>query len=199
MPKKVCLSSLPFTSFPTWPLGQFSLFLLSLSFSFSLLMLLFFSENSFHPYVLSAMDPTDQSSGTGTCLNILCATTLSTCEHKPLIAMLQEYSGLSLSHFHQVKLFHFIQKNQNSINITNRGFKIQLLALSLYLKSKTNSCSSSCNSPHHPDVMKIWNVICSVWLSMLLRNCDRQEQNTLQGWHKSYCLISRSNLSLHHY
>lgn len=129
-------------------------FLLSL-----LSLFLYLSGNNFHHYVPSAMQPTNKSSHMWICLNILCAKTPYTCESKPLIIMLQDILGEIPLTFIKWSCSTFFQKIQNSLNHEKRGFKIPSLAPSLSLNRETLFFSSSCNSPHHPDVINIWSYL----------------------------------------
>lgn len=139
-------------------------------FCLSFLMFLYLSGNNFHHYVPSAMQPTNKSSHMWACLNILCAKTPHTYlwEQKPLITMLQGILGEVPLTFTKWRCSTFFQRTQNSLNHEMRGFKISSLAPSLSLNRETNCFFQALAIPHITQTLLIFEVICSVWLSMLL-------------------------------
>lgn len=170
MPKRWCSFSLSVTSISTQPLGQFSLPLSPLT-----LMFLCLFRNNFHPYVPSAMPPTNKSSHTWTCLTFLCAKTPYTCESKPFITTLQDVQREIPLTSTKWSCSTSFQKIQNSLNHEKRGFKIPSLAPSLSLNRKTNRGSFQGLAIPHITHMLIFEVICGVWLSMLLAGKKHNE------------------------
>lgn len=110
------------------------------------------------------MQTTNKSSHIWICLMIFCAKMPGICGSKPLITTPQDIlRELPLTFTKRICSTYF-QNIKNSLNWEKRGFKNLSLAPSSSFNREANwfLSSSSCNSPHHPDVINIWSYLQSL-------------------------------------